>query len=100
TDPDALATAAHALERGFDRTLPRHARKFLYMPYMHSENLADQRRSLRLFEALGEEPSLQAARRHHEIIARFGRFPHRNAVLGRATTAEEAAFLQEPNSSF
>ena len=100
TDPKARAVARQALERGHDRDLSPHGRAFLYMPFMHSEDPADQRRSLALFEALGLPASLEAARRHLEIVERFGRFPHRNAVLGRATTPEEAAFLQEPNSSF
>ena len=103
-DPLAREAADHALSRGFDRELTALERPFLYMPFMHSEALADQDRCVSLFEALSpEEPGSQAlsyALRHREIVARFGRFPHRNRVLGRETTPEEAAFLREPNSSF
>ncbi len=99
-DVAARAAADRALTSGYDRILPRFTRKFLYMPYMHSELLGDQRRSLALFEALGEDAPLNAARRHLEIVARFGRFPHRNASLGRTTRPEEATFLLEPHSSF
>ncbi|SRR5690606_14478042 len=100
TDTEALATASFGVEAGYDAILPHFTRKFLYMPYMHSERLADQERSVALFEALGEEASLKAALRHFEIIERFGRFPHRNAVLDRPSSPEEVAFLREPNSSF
>ena len=100
TDGAARAAADRAVTCGHDRFLPRFTRKFLYMPYMHSELLGDQRRSLALFEALGEDAPLNAARRHLEIVARFGRFPHRNATLGRTTRPEEATFLLEPDSSF
>ena len=100
SDEAALSVARDALDKGFDRELSRYRRAFMYMPFMHSERLEDQRRSVALFEALGEERSTVAAHRHLEIIARFGRFPHRNAVLGREATPEESAFLQEPHSSF
>jgi len=100
TDVAARAAADHARSVGYDLILPRFSRKFFYMPYMHSELVADQRRSLALFEALEEDASLTAARRHLEIVARFGRFPHRNAIVGRATRPEEATFLLEPHSSF
>jgi uncharacterized protein (DUF924 family) len=66
-------------------------RGFLYMPFQHSEDLADQRRALLLFTALGDARQLGYARKHHEVIERFGRFPHRNAMLGRKPTAIEAA---------
>lgn len=103
---DALARAAadRALARGFDRAVPCAWRGFFYLPFEHSEDLADQERALALFAALLPTPEspdpLRHARRHHEIIARFGRFPHRNAVLGRASTPAELAFLAEPDSSF
>ena len=100
TDAEALATAGFAMAAEYDAILPHFTRKFLYMPYMHSERLADQERSVALFEDLGEEASLKAALRHFEIIERFGRFPHRNAVLGRPSSPEEVAFLREPDSSF
>ena len=70
------------------------------MPFQHAENLADQCRSLELFEYLGNPNNLDFAVRHYEIIARFGRFPHRNAVLGRVSTPEELSFLEQPGSSF
>ena len=91
TDPLALAVAGAAVERGYDDGMTSAQRGFLYMPFQHSENLADQRRSLLLFTALGDEEQLLYARKHHEVIERFGRFPHRNAILGRKPTAIEAA---------
>lgn len=99
-DGRALAVARRALERGFDETLPPVMRLFLYLPFEHSEDLADQERSVALIKALDNAEWLDYAVRHRDIIARFGRFPHRNAALGRPTTAEEAAFLKTPNSSF
>ena len=99
TDGQALALAREALDTGFDESLDALQRQFLYMPYQHSEDLDDQRRSIELFGALGEE-SQDYARRHLEVIERFDRFPHRNDVLGRESTVEETAFLEEPNSSF
>jgi uncharacterized protein (DUF924 family) len=97
TDEKARETARYAIDRAFDRDLPPVRRSFLYMPFMHSEELEDQRRSVELFE--GMDPGRYAIR-HKEIVERFGRFPHRNAVLGRTTTPEEAEFLREPGSSF
>ena len=73
---------------------------FLYLPFEHSEALADQQRCVALFDRLGDERWNDYAARHLEIIARFGRFPHRNDTLGRASTDEEKAFLEEPGSSF
>lgn len=100
TDDKALALAKDAIAAGADMDLPPEQRAFLYMPFQHAENLADQRRSLELYGNLGNANNLDFAVRHYEIIARFGRFPHRNAVLGRASTPEEFAFLKEPGSSF
>jgi len=106
TDAQAREVARRALARGLDVSLPPVWRWFFYLPFEHSEDLQDQRLAVSLFEALasGNDPTaaepLKYARRHHDIIARFGRFPHRNAVLGRESTPEEAAFLQEPGSSF
>ncbi len=103
-DAAALGAARHCVERGWDRDFPVVRRWFVYMPFMHSERLADQRRCLELSSALRGDPDsaeeIRAAERHHEIIARFGRFPHRNAILGRPSTEEEEAFLQEAHSSF
>jgi uncharacterized protein (DUF924 family) len=99
-DARARQVADAALARGYDRAMPAERRLFFYLPFEHSEDLPDQVRSLRLFEALGNEEQLDYAVRHHVIIERFGRFPHRNAVLGRASTPAELAFLTEPESSF
>ncbi len=91
TDGLAVAAAHDAVNRGFDTLLTTEERKFLYMPFMHSENLADQDRGLPLFATLDDVETIDSARHHRDIIARFGRFPHRNAVLGRVNTAEELA---------
>ena len=89
TDHLALQVARGAIDRGLDEKLERQERGFLYMPFQHSEDLDDQKRSLLLFSALGDDQQLNYAKLHHDIIARFGRFPHRNAVLGRAPRPEE-----------
>ncbi|MFC4624939.1 DUF924 family protein [Daeguia caeni] len=94
TDGLALDIAKCALDHGFDQELSADKRQFFYLPFMHSENLDDQRRSVELYERLGDPYSLDFARQHHDIIARFGRFPHRNKVLNRVTTEEEADFLK------
>ena len=91
TDHLALAIARAAVDRGLDDQLEPTERGFLYMPFQHSEDLADQRRSLALFTALGDDYLLGYAKKHHDIVERFGRFPHRNAILGRAPRAEEIA---------
>ena len=91
TDHLALAIAREAVDRGYDDGMIADERGFLYMPFQHSEVLQDQVRSLLLFTALGDEEMLQYARKHHEVIERFGRFPHRNAALGRKPTAMEQA---------
>jgi uncharacterized protein (DUF924 family) len=104
-DAQALAAARAMVARGQDRALPPLRRAFVYLPYEHAEDRAAQRESLVLHAALvRDDPSLASqetyARRHAEIIERFGRFPHRNLVLGRVSTDEELAFLQQPGSSF
>ncbi len=91
TDHLALAIAKGAVDKGFDDELERQERGFLYMPFQHSEELADQDRSMLLFTALGDAYQLGYAKKHHEVIARFGRFPHRNKMLGRAPRADEIA---------
>jgi uncharacterized protein (DUF924 family) len=91
TDHLALAIAKAALDRGFDDQLQPRERGFLYMPFQHSEKLADQKRSIQLFTALGDDYQLGFAKKHHDVIERFGRFPHRNALLGRAPRPEEMA---------
>ena len=100
TDGAALALAKRAISEGFELRLPPEQRAFIYLPFQHAETAEDQARSIALFTALGNPNNLDFAQRHQAIIARFGRFPHRNSVLGRASTAEELAFLQEPGSSF
>ena len=104
TDHLALAAARHATERAYDRELSRFQRVFAYLPFEHSEDLEDQRFSVELFRRLaeetGQEDLLVYAIQHLKIIERFGRFPHRNEILGRWTTPEEAEFLKEPGSSF
>lgn len=101
TDQKALAIAERAIERELDLKLPKDRCMFLYMPFEHSEDLMVQERSLEIFKRLDLEADTYGfVVRHHEIIELFGRFPHRNAVLGRESTPEEIAFLEEPNSSF
>ena len=104
TDARALALARHAVARSYDRGMPPAHRTFFYLPFEHSESLADQHRAVALFEAVephpGREEGIRYAILHRDIIARFGRFPHRNPILGRDSTAEEIAFLQQPDSSF
>jgi uncharacterized protein (DUF924 family) len=95
TDPAALMTADRAIERGHDRAVDPALRRFLYLPFMHSEALHHQERSVALNEGLGDADMVQYAHHHRDIIRRFGRFPHRNALLGRETTPEEAQFLEE-----
>lgn len=95
TDGKALAIARHAIGEGFDQEIESDLRPFVYMPLMHSEALSDQDACVVLFEALGAKTNLDFAVLHRDIIARFGRFPHRNAMMGRTTTPEEQAFLDE-----
>jgi uncharacterized protein (DUF924 family) len=92
-DPIARGVAARAVARGFDRLVALGDRQFFYLPFEHSENLADQERCCELFRATGDAELTQWAELHADIIRRFGRFPHRNQILGRATTPEERAFL-------
>jgi uncharacterized protein (DUF924 family) len=99
-DAQARALARRALELGVDRGLSPGERLFFYLPFEHSEALADQELAVRRVAELGDPGWTRYAQAHRDIIARFGRFPHRNAVLGRASTPEETAFLQEPMSSF
>ena len=99
-DPLALALAQTAVALGVDRALDVRRRVFLHMPYMHSESRAIHDEALRLFAAGHSADHLEFERRHKAIIDRFGRFPHRNAVLGRASTPEELEFLRTPGSSF
>jgi uncharacterized protein (DUF924 family) len=91
TDPLALAIAKGAVDRDFDEQLDRQERKFLYMPFQHSENLDDQNLGVLLFTRLGDDEQLEYAKKHRDIIARFGRFPHRNNILGRPSRPDEIA---------
>ncbi len=104
TDPLARDVAAHLIQTANDRRLLPVERMFVYLPFMHSENLTHQRQSVALFQQLARErdylDAVPYAIRHKEIIERFGRFPHRNAILGRLPTPEEIEFLRQPGSSF
>jgi uncharacterized protein (DUF924 family) len=93
-DATARAIADRALTRGFERQVPDELRMFFYLPFEHSEAMADQERCCALFKALGNADLLHWAELHADIIRRFGRFPHRNAVLGRTTTPDEKAYLE------
>jgi uncharacterized protein (DUF924 family) len=102
-DAAALGYARHLVYSGADRHYGTLQRWFIYMPFEHSESLVDQYESVRLFAALaddGEGAPLDWARKHFDVIQRFGRFPHRNAILGRASTPEETEFLSRPGSRF
>ena len=104
-DAQALALAQSLTEQGLDQQLPPMLRAFAYLPFEHAEDLAMQARAVELFQLLsqaqpGFESMLDYAQRHQEVIARFGRFPHRNAILGRASTPQEVEFLRQPGSSF
>jgi uncharacterized protein (DUF924 family) len=96
-DALALEAARTIVDRGWDKALTPDERTFAYLPFEHSESLEDQERSLRLFE--GSE-NFEWARKHYEVVRRFGRFPHRNATLGRESTPEEIEFLKQPGSGF
>lgn len=100
TDAAALAVTKDVLARGLDQSLPELMRMFLYLPLEHSEDIEDQERCITLMDTLTDKGYLDFAIRHRDIIARFGRFPHRNEVLGRTSTPEEIDFLKEPGSSF
>jgi uncharacterized protein (DUF924 family) len=99
-DSLALALAQELVASGQDRGLSQAQQRFAYMPYMHSESALIHVQAVMLFAQPGLEDALDFERRHKTIIDRFGRFPHRNAILGRAGTAQELAFLNEPGSSF
>jgi uncharacterized protein (DUF924 family) len=104
TDSQALSVAQHAIAQSFDQELIPVQRWFMYLPFEHSENLEHQYRAVELFRQLGDDPDsldvLSYAIRHRDVIERFGRFPHRNKILGRPSTPEEAEFLKQPGSSF
>lgn len=98
SDPLARTIAVYALDRGWDSGLDQSGRQFLAIPLMHSEKIADQRRSLEIFAAMRDPHILSFARSHHAMIARFGRFPHRNKVLGRRSTPAEKAAIDAGNA--
>ncbi|BAT55618.1 hypothetical protein NOS3756_46110 [Nostoc sp. NIES-3756] len=104
TDLKALAAAQHGIIQGYDRQFLPVQRWFFYLPFEHSENLAHQQQSVKLFQELSHDPesasAITYALQHLEIIERFGRFPHRNRILGRVSTPEEEEFLKQPGSSF
>ena len=93
TEAQSRDVARHAINQGFDAQLEIEQRAFLYMPFMHSEDLADQDLGIELFDQPGLETNLRFARHHREIVARFGRFPHRNDALGRESSAAEIEYL-------
>jgi uncharacterized protein (DUF924 family) len=99
-DPMALVLAQEAIQKGFDQELSLSERSFLYMPYMHSESAVIHEEAVKLFRDLGIVNNLDFELKHKKIVDRFGRYPHRNAILGRQSSAEELEFLAEPNSSF
>lgn len=109
-DPQALAVALEGIARGDDQRVPPMARIFCYLPLEHAEDAAMQARSVALFAALRDAPdaepkaffdvTLDFARKHQDVIERFGRFPHRNAILGRESTADELAYLAQPGAGF
>jgi len=99
-DALALALAQELVASGQDRSLPLAQRSFAYMPYMHSESALVHAQAVTLFSQPGMEDTLRFELRHQAIIARFGRYPHRNAILSRSSTTAELAFLSEPGSSF
>ena len=94
TDPQAREVARRAMARGFERDVEPALRTFFYLPFMHSENLADQEYCLALYRELGEAEGIEYAEIHRDVIRRFGRFPHRNKMLGRSSSAEEIAYLE------
>lgn len=100
TDGKAREVTYRAIEQGFDHELSDHERVFLYMPLMHSEILKEQEDGVRLYQELGRQVNIDYAIAHRDIIAKYGRFPHRNIVLGRPSTPEEKAFLKQPGSGF
>ena len=93
SEAQSRVVATVAIERGFDKELPAEQRTFMYMPFMHSEDLKDQELALKLFDQPGLESNLRFARHHHSIIEKYGRFPHRNAHLGRDNTDAEIEYL-------
>lgn len=102
TDAHAIAISRYAVSKGFDQRIEPARRRFLYLPFEHAENLNDQRTSVALFETIKKDDpqGYDYAQRHLDVIEQFGRFPHRNAILGRTNTPEEVVYLAKPGSGF
>lgn len=100
TDGLALREARHAVDAGLDKDVASDRRVFLYLPFEHSENLADQNRAVSLITELGDETYTKYAEAHRDVIVEFGRFPHRNQILGRTSTPAEQRYLEKPGSGF
>lgn len=100
TDKQAVELTKYAIEHNYQQSLSVDGRVFLYMPLMHSEDMANQSKCVELFTKLGKEDNIKFAIKHQEIIEGFGRFPHRNKILGRESTSAEKEFLTQPGSSF
>lgn len=102
TDSKILLIVKEALHKGFDKVISSARRRFVYMPFMHSEHLKDQKRSVELFESLKEEEPLsyEYALKHMDVIEKFGRFPHRNETLGRDSSEEEMKYINLPGAGF
>jgi uncharacterized protein (DUF924 family) len=100
SDPKALSLAQAAIDKGLDSAVPERARRFFYLPFEHAEDSAAQERCAALMARLSDPELVKWAEVHKAIIDRFGRFPHRNHILGRSSTAQEMDFLAEPGSSF
>lgn len=96
TEAQARNVARSAIQKGFDKQIAKDKLSFLFLPFMHSESLADQETSLQLFFDAGLDENIPFAQHHHDIIERFGRFPHRNAILGRTSTPEEIDYMNSP----
>lgn len=100
SDPKVLAIAKRAVADGGYKSLPQDQQRFLFLPFEHSEELEDQHTCMALMDTLDDKKNLEYAKNHLVIVERFGRFPHRNEILGRESTAEEVEFLKQPGSSF
>lgn len=100
TDGLALREARHAVDAGLDKDVASDRRVFLYLPFEHSENLADQKRAVSLIAELGDETYTKYAEAHRDVIIEFGRFPHRNQILGRTSTPAEQRYLEKPGAGF
>jgi uncharacterized protein (DUF924 family) len=98
TESQAVAVCLGALDRGFDKQLSKDKLAFLYMPLMHSEDLQHQSLSVQLYEAAGLQENARFARHHQQIVEKYGRFPHRNDILGRASSQAELAYLNSPEA--